>query len=202
MKLVENVSGRLNSYRAAARGSNTDWFIAVFAKCHVTAEIATLYANWTPDYWQEPKHYIFHNHNLDNDLVYGHMAPIAYNRRLILENSGGLDITLAQPHTVVPILLSETRLAGDDWTDWRTAFREVVKLLKYNESAPTIDSQHRLWTWENRGSPAAIRGARDARQFYESCGGEDSWLLLTVEWDWLRNYYDSADRTVSITVST
>ena len=192
MKLVENVSGRLNSYRAAARGSSTDWFIAVFAKCHVTAEIATLYANWTPDYWQEPKHYIFHNHNLDNGLVYGHMAPIAYNRKLILENPGGLDITLAQPHTVVPILLSETSLAGDDWTDWRTAFREVVKLLKYNEAAPTIDSEHRLWTWENRGSPAAIRGARDARRFYESCSGDDSWLLLTVEWDWLRRYYDSA----------
>ena len=190
-KEVKDCQGRLNSYREAARLSNTDWFIAVFAKCCVTDELAMLHHNWTPDYWQEPKHYIFHNHNLDNGLTYGHMAPIAYNKRLILDNPGGLDITLAQKHTVVPIVLSETTLEGDNWTDWRTAFRETVKLMHYNSQSPTIDSEYRLHAWMNTGTPWAIKGAQDGKDFYERCGGDEGWLLLTVEWDWLKKYYDS-----------
>jgi hypothetical protein len=188
---ISDVKGRLNSYRAAANTSSTDWFIAVFAKCCVTEELATLHKAWTPDYWQEPKHYIFHNRNLDNGLTYGHMAPIAYNKRLILDNPGGLDITLAQKHTVVPIVLSETTLEGDNWTDWRTAFRETVKLMYYNRESPTIDSEYRLHAWMNEGTPWAMKGAQDANDFYERCGGEEAWLLLTVEWDWLKKYYDS-----------
>ena len=190
-KDVSDVKGRLNSYRAAAQKSSTDWFIAVFAKCHVTEELSTLNENWTPDYWQEPKHYIFHNHNMDNGLTYGHMAPIAYNRNLLLDNPGGLDITLSQPHTVVPIVLSQTSLGGDDWTDWRTAFRETVKLLYYNNTSPTIDSEYRLHSWLNKGTPCSIKGAQDGKDFYERCGGEEAWLLQTVEWDWLRKYYNS-----------
>lgn len=191
IKEVKDCQGRLNSYRSAASLSNTDWFIAVFAKCYVTDEIARLRHNWTPDYWQEPKHYIFHNRNLDNGLTYGHMAPIAYNCNLILNNPGGLDITLAQAHTVVPIVLSETALEGDNWTDWRTAFRETVKLMHYNNQSPTIDSEYRLHVWMNTGTTWAIKGAQDGRDFYERCGGDEGWLLMTVEWDWLRKYYDS-----------
>jgi hypothetical protein len=191
VKEVKDCQGRLNSYREAARLSNTDWFIAVFAKCCVTEELASLQYNWTPDYWQEPKHYIFHNHNLDNGLTYGHMAPIAYNRHLIFDNPGGLDITLSQPHTVVPIVLSETTLEGDNWTDWRTAFRETIKLMHYNRESPTIDSEYRLHAWMNTGTPWAIKGAQDGKSFYERCGGEEAWLLMTVEWDWLKKYYDS-----------
>jgi hypothetical protein len=190
-KHVMDCKGRLNSYQAAARLSSTDWFIAVFAKCYVTEELAELHKKWTPDYWQEPKHYIFYNHNTDNGLVYGHMAPIAYNRNLIFDNPGGLDITLAQPHTTVPIVLSETKLAGDNWTDWRTAFRETVKLLHYNRTSPTVESEYRLWAWLNKGTPVAMAGAHQGKEFYERCGGEESWLLMTVEWDWLRDYYDS-----------
>lgn len=190
-KDVTDVQGRLNSYRAAAQKSSTDWFIAVFAKCYVTEEMNTLHEDWTPDYWQEPKHYIFHNHNMDNRLVYGHMAPIAYNRNLMLDNPGGLDITLAQPHTVVPIVLSQTSLDGDDWTNWRTAFRETIKLLHYNKTDPTVESEYRLYVWLNHGTPCSIKGAQDGKDFYERCGGEEAWLLQTVEWDWLRKYYDS-----------
>lgn len=193
-KSVTDCNGRLNSYKAAARLSSTDWFIAVFAKCYVAEELGVLYNNWTPDYWQEPKHYVFHNHNLDNDLTYGHMAPIAYNRNLILDNPGGLDITLAQPHTVVPIVLSQTSLDGDNWTDWRTSFRETVKLLHYNRDNPTIESEYRLWVWLNKGTEASMKGARDGKDYYERCGGEESWLLMTVEWDWLKKYYESLHR--------
>jgi hypothetical protein len=203
-KVVSGINGRLNSYKAAANISSTDWFIAVFAKCWVLEDFATL--EWYPDYWQAPKHYIFLNHNENNGLTYGHMAPIAYNTRLMLENRGGLDMTLAQAHAVVPIPVSSTWLEGDPWIAWRTAFREVIKLLYYNKESPTVESQHRLWAWENQavGMDAEwlLRGARDARAYYERCDGELSWLLMSNEWDWCRKYFDdlySADLTTSMT---
>ena len=201
---VNGINGRLNSYKAAAHISSTDWFIAVFAKCWMREEFQTF--EWYPDYWQEPKHYIFLNHNENNGLVYGHMAPIAYNTRLMLENKGGLDMTLAQAHAVVPVEISCTWLEGDPWLAWRTAFREVIKLLHYSNETPTIESQHRLWTWENQaiGMDAEwlLRGARDARAYYERCGGELAWLIMSNEWDWCRKYFldlYSAEATVSIT---
>jgi hypothetical protein len=90
--------------------------------------------------------------------------------------------------------LSETTLEGDNWTDWRTAFRETVKLMHYNNQSPTIDSEYRLHAWMNTGTPWAIKGAQDGRDFYERCGGDEGWLLMTVEWEWLRKYYDSLYR--------
>jgi len=205
-KICSNNSslGRLNGYQTAAHLSDSDWFIAVFAKCWVLDNFENF--DWVPDYWQKPKHYIFMNHNTSNDLVYGHMAPIAYNTQLLLKTTGGLDMTLAQPHAVVPIRLSSVSLQHDPWVSWRTAFREVIKLLHYGKTDQSIEWQHRLWTWENHatGSDATwiLRGAQDARAFYDRCDGELTWLIMSNEWDWCKRYFldlYSDDLTVSIT---
>ena len=142
--LSENVNGRLKAYKAAAEQSSSDWFLAVFAKCYMLDGFH--YFKWRPDYWQQPKHYIFHNYNFDLGLTYGHMAPIAYNKKLMLENTGGLDMTLAQEHAVVPLVISETRL-DDPWDTWRTAFRETVKLMYYAKTDNSIELEYRLDAW-------------------------------------------------------
>jgi hypothetical protein len=204
-KLLTGVNGRLAAYKAASSMSTTPWFIAVFAKCQVLPSLVEM--NWTPDYWQEPKHYIFHNRNLNTGLTYGHMAPIAYNVRLMLDNRGGLDITLAQKHTVVPEVVSETMLT-DPVISWRTAFREVIKLLDANISEISIESQYRLHQWQHNamGSDAdwQLMGAADAIEYYGSLVYHDE-LLKTVEWRWLDEYFSqrhSADLTTLTTVST
>jgi hypothetical protein len=151
---------------------------------------------WRPDYWQKPKHYIFHNHNVDLDLTYGHMAPIAYNKRLMLENTGGLDMTLAQEHAVVPVVLSQTILT-DPWDTWRTAFRETVKLMYYAKTDNSIELQFRLDRWLNaeemwaKHNPWYQYGANDGKDFFESVDGEWGWIMVTNEWDYLRQYYSA-----------
>jgi hypothetical protein len=72
------VTGRVAAYQAAARLSTTPWFFAVFAKLCVDENFDWA---WQPDRMQEPKHYIFHACNPINDLVYGHQAAIAYNKK-------------------------------------------------------------------------------------------------------------------------
>lgn len=195
------VTPRLTAYQTAAELSTTDWFLAVFAKCHMDDKFRSF--KWRPDYWQKPKHYIFYNRNCDLDITYGHMAPIAYNKQLMLENTGGLDMTLAQEHTVVPLTISETRLT-DPWDIWRTAFRETVKLKYYAQVNSNIELQYRLEKWidvdptDNNTGLWYKRGSVDAEDFFMSIKGSYDEILITNEWKWLRERFDSLYATQQI----
>jgi len=204
-KRVDGVKGRLASYQAAANLSTSDWFLAVFAKCRVLDVYDNIGFGWQPDYWQQSKHYIFLNKNLETELIYGHMAPIAYNKKLMLENEGGLDMTLAQEHVVVPITVSETDLTDDPWLAWRTAFREVIKLNYYAEGELSVEGEYRLWAWQTKGSEWSQRGAIDAMAYIREHGLTEEAVMPTVEWSWLEAYFKkiySADITEVITRST
>ena len=184
---VDGVQGRVACYQAAARISQTDWFLAVFAKLQVNDDFDWA---WQPDRLQQPKHYIFHAYNPVNDLVYGHQAVIAYNRKLVLTNTGhGLDFTLDQPHEVVPMISGTAYYDNDPWTCWRTAFRECIKL---RHNLGDIESQYRLQQWLSVGNGAngkwSIAGARDAVGYYDSVDGDFEKLKHTYEWQWLASY--------------
>lgn len=188
IRRVQNVNGRIAAYHAAAQASKTDWFFAVFAKLEVAGDFDWA---WQPDYWQEPKHYIFHSRNCLNGLEYGHMGVIAYNKRLVLETvESGLDFTLSQSHQVVPRLSATAYFNQDPWMTWRTAFREVLKLKRFMEDTPTLETEHRLDTWLTvaRGDHAewCLRGAQDAVDYYNEVAGDYDQLMLSFDWPWLQ----------------
>ena len=183
---VLGVNGRVAAYHAAARASETPWFFAVFAKLQVDERFDW---SWQPDRMQQAKHYIFHAHNPVNGLVYGHQAMIAYNKKLVLENTGsGLDFTLDQPHEVVPVISGTANYHADNWTCWRTAFREVLKL---KASLPDVESEHRLSKWltvDTTTGHWSMKGAEDAVEYYDSVSGDFAALKKSYEWDWLASY--------------
>jgi len=186
LKRVENVKGRVAAYQAAARASETPWFFAVFGKLQV--DLMFDWA-WQPDRMQQPKHYIFHAKNPINGLEYGHQAMIAYNKALVLENTGeGLDFTLDQPHEVVPILSGTANYHTSNWMCWRTAFREALKL---RASLPDVENEYRLNQWLTVDSGAgqwSSKGAQDAVEYYDEVGGDFEALKKSYEWDWLASY--------------
>lgn len=183
---VSGINGRVAAYQEAARHSGTPWFFAVFAKLEVTADFDW---SWQPDRMQQAKHYIFHAHNPVNGLVYGHQAMIAYNKRLVLENTGqGLDFTLDQPHEVVPIVSGTAMYHESDWMCWRTAFREVLKL---RASLPDVESEHRLNRWltvDTTPGQWSRKGAEDGVEYYDSVSGDFDELKKSYEWSWLASY--------------
>jgi hypothetical protein len=182
------VTGRVAAYHAAAEKSTTPWFFAVFAKLSVDQDFDWL---WQPDRMQEPKHYIFHARNPVNGLEYGHQAMIAYNKRLVLANTGaGLDFTLDSAHEVVPILSGTAYYTDSAWMAWRTAFREVIKL---RHSLPNVENEYRLnkWLQENNDNDRARYshlGAQDAVEYYESVRGDETELRKSYDWSWLASY--------------
>jgi hypothetical protein len=185
---VDGVNGRVAAYHAAAQVSSTPWFFAVFAKLQVNKEFDW---NWQPDRMQQAKHYIFHAENPLNGLVYGHQAMIAYNKKLVLENKGlGLDFTLDQPHEVVPILSGTAWYTDSPWMAWRTAFREVIKLMT---TLPDVESEYRLNKWldvnSDEADPQWSRfGAEDAEEYYNSVNGDFAELRKSYDWAWLASY--------------
>ena len=185
---VDGVKGRAEAYRAALEASVTDWAFCVFAKLEVDIHFDW---TWQPDRLQEPKHYIFHAHNPVNGLEYGHMAMIAYNKKLVMINqTRGLDFTLDQAHEVVPSLSGIARYADDPWIAWRSAFRECLKL---KHSLPNIDNNYRLTQWLSTNKASTVAGwsaigAKDAVDYYESVQGDFDKLRLTYEWEWLADH--------------
>lgn len=183
---IDGVKGRVAAYQAAARASDTPWFFAVFGKLQIDLKFDW---SWQPDRMQQPKHYIFHAHNPINNLTYGHQAMIAYNKKLVLENTGeGLDFTLDQPHEVVPILSGTANYYTSNWMCWRTAFREVLKL---KASLPDIESEYRLNQWltvDNGAGEWSSKGAQDAVEYYDEVRGDFEALKKSYEWEWLASY--------------
>jgi hypothetical protein len=192
-KWIRGVNGRVAAYQAAARASATPWFFAVFAKLEVAGGEFPWF-EWQPDYYQEPKHYIFNARNPVNGLEYGHMGMIAYNRRLVLENnSPGIDFTLSQPHESVPILSGVAHFNQDVWTTWRTAFRETLKLRLFLATQPTVETEHRFNVWltqaQGNYSNYCLDGARDAVEYYNEVAGDLDKLQLSFEWAWLQERF-------------
>jgi hypothetical protein len=182
------VNGRVAAYCAAAQLSTTPWFFAVFAKLEVSSGFDW---TWQPDRLQEPKHYIFHALNPVNGLEYGHQAMIAYNKRLVLENTAlGLDFTLDQAHEVVPMISGIANYHYSKWVAWRTAFRECIKL---KHSLPDVENEYRLARWLTalnnvENSEYSIWGAEDAVEYYEAVGGNFAELRKSYDWAWLASY--------------
>ena len=182
------VTGRVSAYHAAAEMSTTPWFFAVFAKLRVNPDFDW---SWQPDRMQEPKHYIFHARNPVNGLEYGHQAMIAYNKKLVLANTGpGLDFTLDSAHEVVPVLSGTADYAYTPWMAWRTAFRECVKLRGQTD----VESEYRLRKWleviplATPNAEWSRWGAEDAVEYYDSVDGAIEELKKSYDWSWLATY--------------
>jgi hypothetical protein len=194
---VRGVNGRTAAYQEAARQSVTPWFFAVFAKLEVVGGEFP-WDEWLPDYFQEPKHYIFNSRNPVNGLEYGHQGMICYNKNLVLANNNpGLDFTLSQPHESVPILSGIAHFNQSPWMTWRTAFREVVKLKHFMATQPTLETEHRLNTWltvaDGKYAEYCLMGAADAVDYYNEVGGVYDKLMLSFDWAWLKERFNAGN---------
>jgi hypothetical protein len=185
---VDGVKGRVQAYHAAAEASNTPWMFTVFAKLKVSNKFDW---NWQPDRLQVPKHYVFHAKNPVNGLVYGHQAMIAYNKKLTLANKGkGLDFTMDDEHEVLEINSGSANFNTDEWSTWRTSFREALKLRANDDQV----SKDRLDIWLTVGmgkfNEYSMEGAQHAVEYYKEVNGDFDKLKLSYDWEWLKEQFN------------
>ena len=99
---------------------------------------------------------------------------------------------MSSPHDVYPENSGVAEYNCDEWTTWRTAFREVVK-LKYYAATNENDSESRgrLATWLSVATGSysgwSLTGAKDALEFYVEVKGSPELLQNSFSWSWLLN---------------
>ena len=191
VKIVAGVQGRNEAYKAAANVSDTEYFYAVFAKIKTDPKFGF---DFVPDTLKSPRHYIFDCYNPVIDYTYGHQAIILYNKKMVLENIGtGLDFTLSQQHDHVKLLSAETNFYCDSRVAYRTAFREVVKLLHAQKTHPTIEGNHILLKWYTESDMLNANYVRDAYKdavdFVDKYSADFEKLFQSYEWQFVDNLY-------------
>ena len=113
-------------------------------------------------------------------------------KKITLANDGskGLDFTQADDHEIVELISGTANFNTDEYSTWRTAFREVIKLRKEDSEI----SNKRMEAWLTKGSEAfgefSIKGSKDAIDYYDEVNGDVAKLKLSYEWTWLKEYYD------------
>jgi len=197
-KRVHGVSGMHNALMAAAEISSTPWFYAVFAKTEVAE---TFKFNFSPDYFQQPKHYIFHARNVLNGLEYGHMGIVLYNANLVKKQTEfGIDYTMSAAHSVIPILSAIASFNSNPYHTWRTAFRECAKLSQFIDEQNNIENEYRLDVWLSTAQGLyakwCLQGARDGYEFYRANKNKPSELKQAFDWVWLQEYFESIYKDV------
>ena len=189
-KWVKSTMGQTLTYMTAAAKSETDYFFAVFPKLEI---VDSFKFDFQPDRMKNPCHYIFNCYNPVTDLTYGHGAVLLYNKKLVMQtDKPGLDFTLSAPHDYVPILSAVNHLNETPWLAWRTAFREVIKLC---QNKPTVENRYRLKKWcqlgKGKNAEWVLNGANDAQEYYQKYGSDHKQLMLSYNFDWLKQYYES-----------
>jgi len=194
---IKGVDGRTKAYKKAAETSDTEYFYAVFAKSMVKD---TFMFDYTVDRGLSKRHRIFHARLNELDLEYGTFNIDLYSRSLCMDTPDDniLDFTLSQPHEVVPVVASESLLAPDNYTAWKNAFREVSKLVLWQNKKPTVETRHRLKKWLETDNEWLAKGSQDGKQFTEECEYDESKILQTYTWDFCREKFKSLYPTETV----
>lgn len=187
---IRGINGRTEAYKKAAETSQTEYFYAVFAKSKVKENFKF---DYKVDRGLSKRHRIFHSHLIELGLEYGTFNINLYNRSLCMDTPDDniLDFTLSQPHEVVPVVANETVLSPDNYTAWKNAFREVSKLVLWQEKKPTVETRHRLKRWLETDHVWLSKGALDGKQFVEHCEYDEEKILQTYSWDFCREKFKS-----------
>ena len=192
-KHCKGVQGRSLAYITAASMSDTGYFYFVTPKMDILDDFTF---DFQPNRLKNPCHYIFNSINPVNKLRYGHGAVLLYNKKLCFDTvknrKVGIDFTLSAPHTVVPEMYSNVNNFNQNpIMSWRTAFREVVKLL---QSEQTVESKYRLKHWLQLGdgdyADWVHKGANDAKNYFNKHRDNDLELKKSYELLWLDDYFN------------
>lgn len=189
-KWCKGVSGQTLAYITAASMSDTDYFFAVFPKGDVAEDFNF---DFQPDRMKNPCHYIFDCYIPCIDLRYGWGGVILYNKQLVMKTTQpSLDFTMSQAHTSVPILSAISNCNETPLLAYRSAYREVIKLLQMK---PTVESSYRLKKWltlgKGKNAEWLHKGATDGKQYYEQHKDDYGKLMYSYDYEWIKGCFKS-----------
>ena len=202
-KRVDNVVGILEAHQAAAKLATTDNFYVVDADAELVDHFDF---SFTPSIIKESYPgvnesscvFVWQSINPVNGLIYGNGGVKLFPRQVLLNaKSFQIDMTttIDAPLVVMQQVSNISAFNTDEFSTWRSAFRECVKLSCALN--PDIDTRYRLDVWCNRGDSNAygkyaIMGARQGREFGIHYKNDSTKLDKINDYEWLKSLFNKS----------
>jgi hypothetical protein len=197
-KRIDGIKGIHNAHILAAKKSFTKMFWVVDADAEIVDDFSFDYE--VPKWDLECVH-IWHSKNPINDLEYGYGGVKLLPKQLTLTmdpTSVDMTTSIAPNIKVMAKVSNITVFNTDEFTTWRSAFRECVKL-----SSRVIDrnyddeSDDRLYIWGNVGKDKpfgqyAISGARAGKKYGEENIQDYDALSKINDYAWLEQQFNES----------
>jgi radical SAM protein with 4Fe4S-binding SPASM domain len=204
-KRVDGVKGILEAHKAAAELSETDMFYVVDGDAYLVDDWQF---NFQPGLYDRDCVYVWHSQNPINDLTYGYGGVKLFPKNLLLEvTDWGTDLTtsISNKLKVLDKISNVSRFNTDEFSTWRSSFRECAKLYSNSADENDIDSIERLEAWMSRGNdrpfgPASIAGAQSGLEY--SKNNKDISNINDREWlqqkfnEWKENKLEKSKKSV------
>ena len=187
-KRVDGVDGIFNAHKTAAKLANTDMFFVVDGD-------AWLVDNWTfdfqPNIFDRDCAYVWSSMNPVNDLTYQNGGVKLFNKSILMRQKKWT--TLDMFTGIMPKIKAEdtvsciTTFNVDEFSTWRSAFRESVKLYMTNQMS-------KLTAWLNSDvnkpfGEFAVLGSWSGSQYAKENKDNHSALLKINDYKWLEKRF-------------
>jgi hypothetical protein len=203
-KRVHGVKGIHNAHIAAAKLATTEMFWVVDADAELVDNF-----NFSTQYFPHydsgnrlEKHstvWVWSSKNPVNGLVYGYGGVKLLPTTLTLEmDTATADMTtsISSKFKAVKKISNITAFNTDEFSTWRSAFRECVKLAsRVIDNTYDEDTEMRLMVWCSTGrnkpfGEYAIAGAKAGKEFGTQNVGNLAELVKINDFDWLREKFN------------
>jgi hypothetical protein len=171
---VDGVEGIFQAHKQAAKLAKTDMFYVVDGDAYLVDDWEF---NYQPGLFDRDCAYVWASCNPINDLVYGYGGVKLFSRKMMMRAKKwtklDMTTTIMPKLKIMDTISNITAFNSDEFSTWRSAFREVVKLSLNIQVDPDIqENQDRLDAWCSQGSKRphgewAIRGALDGLKFFK-----------------------------------
>ena len=195
-KRVNGVKGIVAAHKQAASIVNTDMFYVVDGD----ADLADYWDfKFQPNLFDRDCVHVWRSINPVNDLKYGYGGVKLFPTKLVTSadpNNTDMTTSLSDKFKLMPKVSNTTSFNSDEFSTWRSAFRECAKLAgKTVKRQLSRETEKRLDTWCTVGKDRpygkyAIAGAISGRQFGKENADNSNALQLINDFEWLRTKFN------------
>ena len=201
-KRIHGVKGIHNAHKAAAELVDTNMFYVVDGDAEIVDDFKF---DYEVSRYERDIVFIWQSINPINDLIYGYGGVKLLPRDLVISmdtNTVDMTMSISDRLKVIESVSNKTRFDTDEFSVWKSAFRESVKLAS-RPIDETYDEQtdFRLQAWCSKGidrkfGKYAIDGARAGREYGYDNIGNDTMLKKINDFSWLKEMYEQRTKNI------
>jgi len=204
-KRIDGVTGIHNAHIAAANLSSTEMFWVVDADALITRKFNFEF-DYVPFYHKGERDilldtvHVWCSTNPVNGLIYGYGGVKLLPRQKTIDmdkNTTDMTTSISKNFKLINKISNITEFNTDEYSTWRSAFRECVKLSsKAIDRSYNSETDNRLNAWCTMGEKEpfgiySIGGARAGKAYGENNIADPEALMKINDFEWLKTQYDN-----------